>query len=198
MADLARPGVVAVAGSRALPASAAPLVASVCRSVLASGRSLAVGCATGADALVLSAGLPPSAVRCFAAFGPGAFGPLGACSLSAVSAVAAHVRSGGSVRWWAGGGLGVPLGVRLANRTRAVVAEASAGCVVFFATPLSQGSALAASLAAGRGMPVFAFPVGFPGRLLPAIGPGQWAPFDEGAGPWAGAFRWVPAPGLLS
>ena len=190
VADLARSGVVAVAGSRSLPAESSPLVAAVCRSLVASGRSLAVGCATGADAAAL-ASVPVAAVRCFAAFGPGP-GFAGSWRGSAAPAIGRFAAAGGRVVWLAGGPVSLPLRLRLAARTRAVVAEASAGCVVFFGLPTSRGSALAASLAVGRGLPVFAFPVGFPGLLLPSLGSGQWAPFEGGAGVWAGAWVWRP------
>lgn len=178
---------MAVAGSRSLSGAGLALVAPVCRSVLASGRSLAVGCAVGADAAALAA-MPPSAVRCFAAFGPGG---AGAWRGSAVAAVAGFAAQGGAVSWLAGGPLSVPLPARLAARTSAVVGAASVSVVVFFASPSSRGSALAARLAVGRGLPVFGFACGFPASQLPALGAGAWVPVC-GAGPWAGAFRWVP------
>jgi hypothetical protein len=192
---------VAVAGSRSLPPQASALVAAVCRSLVASGRSLVVGCAVGADAAVLSAGLPPSAVQSFAAFGPvspswpapsGRYSAPGAWSGSAVREVAEFLFAGGSVAWWAGGGPSVPLPARLAARTRAVVAQASAGCVVFFGSPSSRGSLLAARCAADRGLPVFAFPVGFAGSLLPSLGAGSWVPVS-GVGAWSSAWRWAPS-----
>jgi hypothetical protein len=181
---------VAVAGSRSLSGAGLALVAPVCRSVLASGRSLAVGCAVGADAAVLSAGLPVSAVQCFAAFGRGP-GFAGAWRGSAASAVGRFAADGGRVSWLAGGPLSVPLCARLASRTSAVVSAASVSCVVFFASPASRGSALAARLAVGRGLAVFAFACGFPASRLPALGPGAWVPVS-GAGVWSSAFRWVP------
>ena len=57
-------GIVAVAGSRSLSGAGLDLVAPVCRFIASSGHRLVVGCATGADAAVLGAGLPPSAIRC--------------------------------------------------------------------------------------------------------------------------------------
>ncbi|BBL77541.1 hypothetical protein [Methylomagnum ishizawai] len=181
-------GVVAVAGSRALPPAGLALVQRVARALVASGRSLAVGCASGADAAVLGA-VPASAVSVFAAFGPGG---VGSCPVSAVSAVAAVAAAGGSVVWWAGGPASVPLAARLAARSAAVVGAASSGCVVFFGSPCSRGSLLAASLAAGRSLPVVAFPVGFPGSALPSLGAGSWVPCSRG-GVWASAWSWVPA-----
>lgn len=180
-------GVVAVAGSRGLCPSFAPLVASVVRSVVASGRSVAVGCCVGADSAVLGSGVPVSSLRVFAAFGAGG---VGSCSLSAVSAVSAFAAAGGSVAWWAGGGSSVALPVRLSARTGAVVGAASVSCVVFFSSPSSVGSLLACRLAVGRGLPVFAFPCGFAGSALPSLGSGAWVAVG-GSGVWSSAWRWV-------
>lgn len=187
--------VVAVAGSRSLSSAFAPLVGSVVRSVVSSGRSVSVGCCVGADAFALSALVPlvrascfpaPRPV-CFAAFGSGG---VGSCSLSAVSAVSAFAAAGGSVAWWAGGGSSVALPVRLSARTNAVVASASVSAVVFFSSPASVGSLLACRLACGRGLPVFAFPCGFSGALLPSLGAGSWVAVG-GSGVWSSGFRWV-------
>lgn len=183
-------GVVAVAGSRALSPAGLALVQRVARVLVASGRSLSVGCAVGADAAALAA-VPPSAARCFAAFGP-APACAGAWRGSAAPAVAGFARAGGAVVWWAGGPMSVALPARLAARTAAVVGAASVSCVVFFGSPSSRGSVLAASLAVGRGLPVFAFPVGFVGSALPSLGPGSWVPVN-GRGVWGLAWRWVPA-----
>lgn len=188
-------GVVAVAGSRSLPPGGAALVGRVCRAVVASGRSVAVGCCVGADAAVLGAGLPVGSVAVFSAFGPGP-GFAGAWRGSAAPAVGGFAASGGAVSWWAGGPASVPLRSRLAARSAAVVAAASSGAVVFFSSPSSRGSALAASLAAGRGLPVVAFPLGFSGSALPSLGAGSWVPCPRG-GVWASAWSWVPAPGLF-
>jgi predicted Rossmann fold nucleotide-binding protein DprA/Smf involved in DNA uptake len=185
---LAAGGVVALAGSRSLPPGSAQFVAGVARSLVAAGASLVVGCAVGADAAVLSSGVPPSALRVLAAFGPGG---AGAWVGSAVSAVRAFAAAGGAVVWWAGGGPAVPLRARLAARTRAVVTEASAGLVVFFGSPASRGSVLAAQLAAARGLPVVAFPLRFPPAQLPALSVGSWVPAG-GADVWTGALVWVP------
>lgn len=186
--------VVAVVGSRSLSPAFAPLVGSVVRSVVASGRSVSVGCCVGADAFALSALVPFVGVSClpaprpvcFAAFGAGG---VGSCSLSAVSAVSDFSAAGGSVQWWAGGGLSVPLSARLSARTGAVIGSASVSCVVFFASPGSVGSLLACRLAVSRGLPVFAFACGFCASLLPLPGVGCWVSVD-GVGVWSFAFRW--------
>jgi hypothetical protein len=168
--------VLAVAGSRALPASGSALVVRVASDLAAGGASFAVGCCSGADAALLSAvpgSVPPSLVRCFAAFGPGgeSAGPF-----SAVAAVQAFAASGGCVHWWAGGPASVPLRSRLAGRTQAVVDAADRGLVAFFGSPSSRGSLFACRCALSRGLPVVAFPVGFPPSNLPSLGAGSWAP----------------------
>ncbi|MGH8609705.1 MAG: hypothetical protein ACREX9_20550, partial [Gammaproteobacteria bacterium] len=183
--------VVAVAGSSRLPPGGAQLVVRVARALEASGLSLVVGCCAGADQAALSA---VSAVRVLCAFGPGG---AGAGPTSAVAAVLAAEASGVPVAWWAGGPPSVPLKARLARRTAAVVAEASAGCVLFPSSPVVAGSGswLAASLALARGLPLVAFPVGFPASELPLLGAGEWGP--AGSGVWSLAWRWVPGQGLL-
>ncbi len=180
------PGVVAVAGSRVLPASGSALVVRVAADLAAGGAAFVVGCCTGADAALLSAvpgSVPPSLVQCFAAFGPGG---VGAGQFSAVAALASFAGSGGSVQWWAGGPASVPLRGRLATRTRAVIASATVGLVVFFSSPNSRGSVLACRCAVKQGLPVVAFPVGFSPSDLPVFGSGSWV--DYGG---FGGFKWL-------
>jgi hypothetical protein len=110
---------VGFCGSRALPVSAADtaLVSGVVSSVLAGvpRRGVAVGCAVGADALVVSSVLAlgaSSRPRVFAAFGPVSppaslhaarvFAPGASSSISSVSGVADALAAGASVSWWAG------------------------------------------------------------------------------------------------
>jgi hypothetical protein len=178
--------VVAVAGSRALPASGAALVVRVASDLAAGGASLAVGCCSGADAALLAAvpgSVPPSLVHCFAAFGPGGEG----CGqFSAIAAVQAFAAAGGSMSWWAGGPASIPLRSRLAGRTRAVVGAADAGLVAFFGSPSSRGSLFACRCALARGLPVVAFPVGFPAAELPSLGLGSWVPCGA-----FGGFKWA-------
>lgn len=183
-------GVVAVAGSRALPAGGAALVAEAVRALVASGCSLAVGCCRGADAAVLSA-VPASRVLC--AFGPAGEG---AGSASAVGPVLAFASSGGVVAWWAGGGPAVPLFARLARRTRVVVSSASSGLVLFPSSPESRGSWLAAELAVARGLPVVVVPLGFSPSLLPSLGAGGWVRANA-SGVFGGAWCWVTGQGEL-
>lgn len=183
-------GVVALAGSRRLPAGAAGVVSGVACALAAAGFAVAVGCCVGADSAVLSS-VPVPALRVFCAFGPAG---AGACGLSAVAPVVAVAASGGSVSWWAGGGCAAPLRARLSARSRAVVAAASVGLVVFFGSvpgPRS-GSLLAARAAAARSLPVLAVPLGFSGSALPLLVPGGvWR--AAGGGLW----RWCPPVGLF-
>lgn len=171
----------AFGGSRVLSLWASSLAGSVALAVLRSGAGLSVGCCVGADAAALSAAASAglaSGVSVFSAFGelpPGSRQPLGACPVSAVAQVRRAVVAGASLRPWAGGGSSVPLAVRLAARTRAVGAAASAGAVVFLA-PGSRGSLSLARSVASRGLPVVAFPAS-PGASLPPLSPrGRWVP----------------------
>jgi hypothetical protein len=181
-------GVVAVAGSRSLPPGGASLVAGVARALVAAGASLVAGCAVGADAAAVAA-VPLTAVRVLAAFGPGG---VGSWAGSAVAVVSRFAAAGGAVVWWAGGSASVPLRARLGARTAAVVSAASAGLVGFFGSPASRGSTLAVRCAAARGLPVLAFPLGFPAVQLPALGAGCWAPAG-GSGIWVGVWVWSPS-----
>lgn len=108
--------------------------------------------------------------------------------------VAAAVAAGAAVRWWAGGGPSVPLRARLAARTRAVVAAATAGLLLFPSSPVSRGSWLAARCALTRGLPVVVVPLGFAPSLLPSLGAGRWAPCSLVPGGW----RWVTLSGQHS
>jgi len=185
---------VGFCGSRSLPVSTQPLVASVVSSVLSvSSARLVVGCSVGADALVLSS-VPQSSlsrVSVFAAFG---FSGRGACSLSAVPVVAAAGRGGAFVNWWSGGRLSVPLRLRLAKRSLALVqflARRRSALVCFLATPKSRGSLLACRLAARFGVTVFVICVGFSPSRLPRLGLGSWL-LVQVAG--SSACQWSPKP----
>ena len=196
------PGRIAIGGSRSLSTLHVGAVRGLTLALLDAGYSIRVGCAVGVDAAVIDA-VPPSrrgSCHVLAAFGkcepafasPGGrvIAP-GSWSGSAVNSVAWHARRGGPVTWWAGGDPGVPLTVRLAARTCAVVAQASSGALVFFSSPDSKGSALCARTAASRGLPVFAVPLGFPGFDLPKLGDGSWSRFTVNS-PLAGCYVWVP------
>ncbi len=187
---------VGFVGSRSLPASAVPLVSALVGSVLASGRRVAVGCASGSDALVVSSVLAAGGGRSlslFCAFGPSG---LGALSVSAPPAsLLPVVAAGARVLWFAGGGLSAagvlpPVRARLAGRSlslvRAVAAapRAGSGVVALVSAPPARpfasvapgfwpscgsGSWGAVAAAALLGLPVCVFPVGWSGFLPSAL-----------------------------
>jgi hypothetical protein len=177
-------------GSRALPGSAAPLVSRVLAGALRAGFSLSVGCAAGADALALTAGLDlaPGRVRVFAvgsASGEGFWS--GSAPLPLLRSAAA---AGCPVSWLAGGSLAVPLRGRLLRRSLAALAGCSAA-VFFLASPGSRGSLRVAAAAVKAGVPVFAFCCGFAGPPDPPLGSaGSWLPSAlAGSACW----EWCPA-----
>lgn len=204
--------IIAFGGSRSLPASAASLVGQVVALVLAAGGCVAVGCAVGADALVVAEfwarGGSPGRLALFAVGGPlGRRFPCGFWGGSAVEAVVRSFRLGASVRWWAGGGPSVGLRARLFRRSQACVRLAASrprggfvGFVVggWSASRGTWGSVRSALL---LGLPVVVFPVGgrrpaslvssFP-RSFRGVGRGSWVPAAR-SGVWARGFRWVPA-----
>ena len=206
-------GVVMVCGSRSLSSSAASIVNQVVHSLLSAGRGIAVGCAAGADAAVVSSVLAAGAgsrLKIYAAFGPGGAGTAG--RLSALSVVSQAAASGVPVSWWAGGPASVPLRGRLASRSLACVRSvlgsgAGAGLVAFVSVLPSRswgsgafpscgsGSWSSVAAAAKLGLPVVVFPVGalvgvasaqLP--VLPVSVGGSWS--CAGAGIWSGAWRW--------
>jgi hypothetical protein len=210
--------VVGFCGSGALPSSAQPLVAACVQGWLAAGAQVAVGCAAGADAAVVSAVLSAGAasrLTVFCAFAPSGQGAAGL--VSSVAGVSAALFAGAVVRWLAGGSLAVPVRGRLAQRSLAFVrflaaqqSAAPGGGLVGFVSSLpsspfgrgpfpSCGSGTWSTLAAAAllGVPVVAFPVRLsscppatlpPGHLVPLPGGGQWQP-----GPWPGSWAWAPA-----
>lgn len=184
---------VCFGGSRSLSSSFASFVASV---VVALGEpGVVVGCAAGADALVVSAalaaGLPLSV---FAVGGPDASGFWSGSAPFSLLRSAASV-PGARVAWWSGGGLRVPLRARLIRRSVSALVGCSA-LVLFLASPSSRGSLAVASVAAGRGLPVFAFSCGFSDPPAPLRGcAGRWVSFSlVGFSAW----RWDPAAEQIS
>jgi len=182
-------GSVGFCGSRRLPVGSGALVSRVVGQVMAGGHPVLVGCASGADALVVSAAvhIAPGQASVFCAFGRFGEGALG--QVSNVAGVMAAASSGVSVQWWAGGGQSVPPRARLSRRTLSMVGAASAGLAAFFGSPSSRGTALACRHAVARSLPVAAFPLGFPGSQLPALGAGHWVPCQRG-GVWSAAWHW--------
>jgi len=184
----------AIGGSRALK-NTAPVRAFV-RAALASGASLSVGCATGADAQVAPAIQRAQLHRLhiFAAFAPDG---AGSWRSSAVSITQQAAQLGASVTWLAGGGLSVPLAARLMQRSQACCNSVVHGgaCVFFLQSPSSPGSLAVEGYAVSRGLPVFAFSVGFAGAPAAPRGcAGAWVPASLlGFACW----RWSPAQQVL-
>lgn len=207
---------VGFGGSRGLPSVASPggLVSQVVASVVSSGRGVAVGCASGADAAVLSARLAlgfPAGVSCpslavFAVGGPSGRGFWRCSALPVVRQAAALVGSRGhgvaspvAVSWWAGGGPSVPLRARLRRRSvalvQAVAASGSGAAFVAFVSggfQASRGSWGSVRSALSLGLPVVVFPVGcrascFP-RSFRSVGSVRWVPAAQ-SGVWARGFR---------
>lgn len=177
--------VIMFGGSRTFAARS--LVVSAVSAVLRSGASLSVGCAIGADALVIGAAVGAGAaarLRVSAVFGAGG---AGAWSGSAVRVVAAAARAGAAVTWWAGGSAYVPLRARLVQRSAAALAGASAA-VFFLSGAGSPGSLSVAALAVKRCMPVFAFCACQPQPLPRCVG--SWVPCQFCSLP---AWSWQPA-----
>lgn len=210
--------VVMLCGSRSLPSSL-PLVGQVAGALLGAGSVLAVGCAAGADAAVVSSVVAAGAATQLQLLVVGGASGAGfAGRWSAVSGVHAAVAAGASVAWWAGGSSLVPVRVRLARRSLACVQVAAAGGqgsgLVAFVSSLpsrgfgsgawpscGSGSWSSTAAAARLGLPVVVFPVaqlaGVSVSSLPALpGGGSWVPVGHGA--FIGGFRWVPAPSLFA
>ena len=164
---------VGFSGSRSLPAAFAALVAAVVGSVLASGRAVLVGCASGADAFVRAAapGARVFSAREVSFSGPGAFA---ARSAALVRAVAAGGPGSGFAAFVVGP---CPSGVVPARAWRA-------------GTPPS-GSWSSAALAAGLGLPLFVFWCAPGAPQLPAWPGGSWSRVG-GSGSWSVAWRWSP------
>lgn len=179
---------VAVVGSRSLPASWAGRVSQVVSSLLARGCRVGSGGAVGADLFALQA-----VVR------------LGreACQGSRVYLPAGITQAPVACRqlllqFRAAGGQVVPGSVagRSSGRSEFVSAlfarssaliSASSG-VVAFVSGRSAGTWFTLQDAARRGQSVAVFPVDGP-RFLRSLGCGSWAPMQS----WSGAWRWVPS-----
>ena len=127
-------------------------IAAVTHAAIESGCQINVGCAIGADALVIRCFRPSSfsLLRIFAAFDPSG---AGGWSGSAVRLVQRAAQVGASVAWLAGGALSVPIVARLMARSVAGLKGASAA-VFFFP---GHGSLKVARQAIRQNIPVFVF-----------------------------------------
>lgn len=158
--------VVGFSGGRRLSPAFRPLVSGVVSAVLSAGRSVAVGCAGGADAFVRAAapGAVVFSVPAVPRPSPAAFA---ARSVSLVLAVAAGGPGSGFVVFPSAP---CPAGLSPSPHPSACFCG------------LGSGSWASAAFAAGLGLPVVVFPCGFSG--LPAWG--RWVP--AGSGLWASGF----------
>jgi hypothetical protein len=163
-------------------------VVQVIKAVLQSGAAVSVGCAIGADALVITAVVGAGRadhLRIYAAFGASG---AGAWAGSAVSVVMSAARAGAAVIWLAGGAPGaVPLRARLAQRSAASLTKASAA-VFFMDGDGTPGSLNTAALAVKRRIQVFAFCAVQPRPLAGCAGNWQPCQFANLA-----AWQWLPA-----
>lgn len=209
------PAIVGFAGSRSLPSAphTGGLVHQVVGSVIASGRHVSTGCASGADSAVIVAALQHQAapsLTVHAAFGPGqpshpSLPPWhGSWRFSAIPAVRAAVAAGAHVHWFAGApsadstwGGNRKLIARLTRRSQHMVRSVASS----MSTP---GAGLVAFVAAPPSRPVHA------GRSWSPCGSGTWSTvamavgyglpalvfpigFSPAALPSLGTGRWQPA-----
>jgi hypothetical protein len=178
---------VGFCGSRSLPSAFSPLVASCVSAVVAAGRGVAVGCASGADRFALAAArFSGAAVSLFSAssFGVGR-GWFARRSAALVSAVAAS-----------GSGCGLVAFVSSPCPFALVPSAVASRCFAGF----GSGSWASVAFAVGRCVPVVVFPCVPAGvstsSLLPASWSGSWV--STGSGVWCSGFRFVPSsPSLL-
>ncbi len=172
---------VGFCGSRSLSSAFSPLVASCVSAVVAAGRGVAVGCASGADRFALSAARASGAsVSLFSAssFGSGrsAFARRSAAFVSAVSA--------------SGVGCGLVAFVSSACPAGLLPSRSASRCFAGF----GSGSWASVAFAVGLGVPVVVFPCVpsgvSPSSVLPAWS-GSWV--SAGSGVWSSGFRFVPS-----
>jgi hypothetical protein len=174
-------------GSRCLASS--PVVARVVSAALGRGASVHVGCAVGADQLVVGAALAAGAASRLSVFSVGSSSRSGFWAGSAVGSVLAAAAAGARVVWSAGGSQAIPLRARLLLRSRAALVGCSVS-VFFLASPSSPGSLAVAGHAVALGQSVFAFSCGFSGAPAAPRGcAGRWCPATlAGLSCW----RWCP------
>jgi len=172
---------VGFCGSRSLPSAFSPLVSSCVSSVALSGRGVAVGCASGADAFVRRA-CSSAVVFSASSFGSGR-GAFAARSAAFVRAVAAS-----------GSGCGLVAFVSASCPAGLLPSSRASRCFAGF----GSGSWASVALAVGLGVPVVVFPcvsAGVsPASVLPAWS-GSWV--SAGSGGWSSGFRFVSASASL-
>ncbi len=173
---------VGFCGSRSLPSAFSPLVFSCVSAVVAAGRGVAVGCASGADRFALSAARAAGAsVSLFSASsfgsGRGSFARRSAALVSAVSA--------------SGSGCGLVAFVSSPCPSALAPSSAASRCFAGF----GSGSWASVAFAVGLGVSVVVFPCVPAGvsasSVLPSSWLGSWV--CAGSGVWASGFCFVPS-----
>jgi hypothetical protein len=164
---------VGFCGSRSLPASWSGLVSQVVTSVLASGRGVAVGCASGADRFVRQAAPTAQVFRVSGSPDRGAFARRSVALVQAVTA----------------SGSGAQLVGFVVGPCPRPVAPSPSPSRCFCGG--GSGSWASLALAAGLGLPVFVFWCGSGQPMLPTWWGGSWSPVQSG--PFSGAFHFLPA-----
>jgi len=172
---------VGFCGSRSLPSAFSPLVSSCVSAVVAAGRGVAVGCASGADRFALTAARSLGAsvslflVSSFGS-GRGSFARRSAALVSAVSV--------------SGSGCGLVAFVSSSCPPALAPSSVASRCFAGF----GSGSWASVAFAVGRGVLVVVFPCVPAGvsplSVLPAWS-GYWV--VAGSGVWSSGFRFVPS-----
>lgn len=185
--------VMYVTGSRTLSSEHGPLMDRVISAVAGTGSAVALTCAAGAEAMLL---MRASGLNCLAAVfavgdATGAGFWAGSCPFTLLQCWGRE-----RIRWSAGGGIDVPLPVRLLERTRAclrfVAGSGPDGRAVIFSAAPDCPDMQAACLGANAfGLSTVVFPCGFAAAELPLLAPGgEW--IGAGVGVWSDAVRWSP------
>lgn len=173
---------VGFCGSRVLPSVFSPLVSSCVSSVAVSGRGVAVGCASGADAFVRRA-CSSAVVFSASSFGSGR-DSFAARSAAFVRAVAAS-----------GSGCGLVAFVSSPCPVGLLPASSASRCFAGF----GSGSWASVALAVGLDVPVVVFPCVPSGvsplSVLPYSWTGSWV--SSGSGVWSSGFRFVSSSAAL-
>jgi hypothetical protein len=169
---------VGFCGSRSLSPRFRGLVSRVVSAVVASGRGVAVGCASGADAFAGSACSGSAVVFRASAFGVGR-ASFARRSAALVSAVAVS-----------GVGCGLVAFVSSACPRGLFPSASSSACFAGF----GSGSWASVALAVGSGVPVVVFPCGLPPSSSLPSWSGSWVACS---GSFTGGFRFVPAAASL-
>jgi hypothetical protein len=177
--------------------------------IIADGRSIAVGCAIGADAEVIDTAQKLGMVEkltIFAIFGAQGNGQ--AKKVSNVQGVSNAARGGAAVVWHAGGNPQLSPNARLVQRSLAMVNYVAtqgphSGIIAFAQVPPKKtfnGSGLWQSTGSGTwstcgaaaqlGLPVIVFQIGWFGNLPELPGPrGKWCQAGK-SGVWADGWLW--------